>query len=282
MKKIILVILLALGTVPVVIASLEAKGTVPKRYISLAPSTTEILFALGLDEEVVGVSSYCNYPEKAKKKAVVGEFSRPNIERILSLKPDYVFCTGLKQTPVAEELRRLKIKTYIADPKNIKEILNCIRDIGKITGRVSEAENLIKNMESEIEKIDSKVRLIPVTKRPKVFIEIWHDPLTTAGKGSFIDGLLALAGGINIAYDTKVTYGIFSPEEVIRRNPDCIIITYMGKEKIDKLVGERIGWSGISAVRNNRVYNDINPDYLLRPGPRVVEGLKEIHKRLYP
>ena len=252
------------------------------RYISLAPSTTEILFALGLNEEIVGVSSYCNYPQKAKSMENIGEFSHPNIEKILSLKPDYIFCTGLEQAYIITELRRLNLKVYVSDPTNIEELLNSIKDIGRITGKVKEAKELIKNMESEIKEISSKVKLIPLEKKPRVFIEIWHAPLTTVGKGSFIDELLTLAGGVNIAHDAKRAYSIFSPEEVIKRNPDCIILAYMDKEKPAKLVGERFGWSEISAVKNNRLYNDINPDILLRPGPRVTQGIKEIYKRLYP
>jgi iron complex transport system substrate-binding protein len=252
------------------------------RYISLAPSTTEILFALGLDEEIVGVSTYCNYPLKAKNKDKVGTFSQPNIEKILSLRPDYIFCTGREQAPIISELKYLNLKVYVADPTNMQDLLNSIRDIGRITGKIKEAESLIKNMESQIQEINLKVKLIPESKKPKVFIEIWHYPLTTAGRGSFIDELLTLAGGVNIAYDTKRAYSIFSPEEVIRRNPDCIILTYMDKEKPAKLVGERFGWKGISAIKDNRLYSDINSDLLLRPGPRVVQGLKEIYKRLYP
>jgi iron complex transport system substrate-binding protein len=106
--------------------------------------------------------------------------------------------------------------------------------------------------------------------------------LTTAGKGSFIDELIALAGGVNIARDTKRPYSIFSPEEVIKRNPDCIILTYMDKEMPLKSVGGRFGWKQISAVKNSRLYNDIGSDLLLRPGPRLVQGLKEMHRRLYP
>jgi iron complex transport system substrate-binding protein len=252
------------------------------RYISLAPSTTEILFALGLDEEIVGVSTYCNYPLKAKNKDKVGTFSQPNIEKILSLRPDYIFCTGREQAPIISELKYLNLKVYVADPTNMQDLLNSIRDIGRITGKIKEAESLIKNMESQIQEINLKVKLIPESKKPKVFIEIWHYPLTTAGRGSFIDELLTLAGGVNIAYDTKRAYSIFSPEEVIRRNPDCIILTYMDKEKPAKLVGERFGWKGISAIKDNRLYSDINSDLLLRPGPSVVQGLKEIYKRLYP
>lgn len=277
MKKILLiVILLFLGTV-----SFAAPDTKP-RYISLAPSTTEILFALGLDEEIAAVSSFCNYPLKTQNKEKVGTFSQPNIEKIVFLKPDYIFCTGLEQAPVVLELKRLKLKVYVADPLNLKELFGSIRDIGKLTGKEKEAGGLIKDMQSQIEEIDLKVKLIPKEKRWKVFLEIWHDPLMTAGKGSFIDELLTSAGGINIADDTKRAYTIFSLEEVIKRNPDCIIFAYMDREKSLKLIGRRLGWRQISAVKNNRLYNDINPDILLRPGPRVVEGIKEIYRRLYP
>lgn len=283
MKKLITILLLV-GTVPLLCLEIALGGRAPAkpRYISLAPSTTEILFALGLDEEIIGVSSYCNYPQKTKSKNKVGDFSRPNIEQILSLKPDYIFCTGLKQATAVGELRRLNLKVYVSDPIDMKELFGSIRDIGKITAREKEAEDLIKDMESQIEKVTSRVKLVPLNKRPKVFIEIWNEPLMTAGRGSFIDELLTLAGGINIASDTRQAYSIFSAEEVIKRNPDCIILTYMARERPLKLIGERFGWKEISAVKNNRLYNDINSDILLRPGPRIVEGLKEIYKKLYP
>ena len=252
-----------------------------QRYISLAPSTTEILFALGLDKEIAGVSSYCNYPPKAKTKKSVGNFSNPNIEKILSLKPDYIFCTGLEQAPIVTELKRLGLKVYISDPRNIKELFESIRDIGRITQKDKEAENLIRDMQTQIDDITSLVKLIPENRRLKVFIEIFDDPLTTAGRGTFIDEIITMAGGINIAGDTKRAYTIFSQEEVIKRNPDCIIIAYMGRKNPAKLMLERFAWDSISAVKNNRLYNDIDPDTLLRPGPRVILGLKEIYARLY-
>jgi iron complex transport system substrate-binding protein len=285
MKRTLLAIaIIFLGTVPLAFPEIALSGTVTnkERYISLAPSTTEILFALGLDEEIVGVSTYCDWPLEARVKEKVGEFSRPNIEKILFLNPDYIFCTGLEQAPIVAELRRLNLKVYVSDPMNMKELFASIRDIGKITGKIKEAKNLINDMEHEAREITLKVDLIPENKRPKVFIEIWHNPLTTAGKGSFVDELITLAGGINIAADTKRPYSIFSPEEVIERNPDCIILAYMDKETPVKLLSQRFGWEGISAVKNNRLYNDIDPDILLRPGPRITKGLKEIYKRLYP
>ena len=114
----------------------------PKRYISLAPSTTEILFALGLDDEIVGVSTYCNRPAAAAGKEKVGDFSRPNIEKILALKPDYVFCTGLEQDPVIGRLRQLHIPIYVADPGTIQELIQTITDIGNLTGRGLQAQKI--------------------------------------------------------------------------------------------------------------------------------------------
>ncbi len=251
------------------------------RYISLAPSTTEILFALGLNDEIVGVSSFCDYPAQAKAKEKAGSFSQPNFEKILSLKPDYIFCTGLKQSSVFSQLIRLNLNVYVSDPKNIEELFDSIIEIGKITKKIKEAQGLVDRMREEISGVVLEVNRIAQEKKPKIFIEIWSDPLMTAGKGSLVDELFTLAGGINIAGDLKKSYGIFSPEEVIRKNPDFIFLTYMDKEKTIKSVRGRFGWGQISAIKNNRLYNDIDPAILLRPGPRLVEGIKAIHKRLY-
>lgn len=273
MRKIILFIFLILF--------IFAESAFCSRYVSLAPSTTEILFALGLDEEIVGVSTYCNYPEKAKSKEKIGNFSQPNVEKILSLKPDYIFCTGLEQAKTVEDLKRLNLKVYVSDPKSIDELFATIEDIAKITGKVKQASVLISDMKSQIKKVNDKVKLIPENNRPKVFIEIWHSPITTAGKGCFVDELVTLAGGINIADDVKRPYSIFSQEEVIKRNPDFIILAYMDKDRGSDFIRKRFGWGNISAVKNNRIYNDINPDILLRPGPRIAQGIIELYKRFY-
>lgn len=272
----IIILCFVFCTLSLALAASERKP----RYISLAPSTTEILFALDLDEEIVGISNYCNYPDKTKAKEKMGDFSSPNIEKVLSLKPDYIFSTGLEQALVVSKLKELGLKVYMADPSNIKELLDTIREIGAITARKNEAKKLIQDIEARIKKVSSQVELVPQEKRPKVFVEIWHDPLTTIGRGSFVDDLITLAGGVNIAYDTKRAYSIFSQEEVVKRNPDYIIIAYMDKESPLKIVQRRFGWHTISAVKNKRVYNDINPDLILRPGPRAVEGLKAIFRKL--
>lgn len=253
-----------------------------QRIISLAPSTTEILFSLGLDEEIIGVTTFCNYPPKAKDKEKLGTFSQPNIEKIISLKPDIIFATGLEQASTVEKLKQLRLKVYVSDPSNTQELFNSVKEIGKLTHREKEAERLINQMKTKIEQIKTKVKSVPQGKKPKVFIEIWHDPLLTAGKGSFVDELISLAGGINIARDVPRPYSYFSPEQVIKRNPDCIILGHKGKKETIKAIKNRLGWEEIEAVKNNCIYNDISPDLFLRPGPRLVEGLEKIHKRLYP
>jgi len=275
MKKLILIVILNLL---VCHTSAFAKA----RYVSLAPSTTEILFALGLDDEIVAVSSFCDYPPKALSKEKAGDFSHPNIEKIIALKPDYIFLTGLEQAPAIAELKRLGLNVYVSDPVNIKELFESISDIGKITGKEKQAGELITDMKLRINAITAKTELIPEDKKIKVFVEVWHDPLMTVGKDSFISEIITIAGGKNIALDTKKAYSPFSPEEVISRNPCCIILTYMQKDKPLELMRRRLGWGQISAIKNNRIYNDINPDILLRPGPRIAEAIEEVYKRLYP
>ena len=252
------------------------------RIISLAPATTEILFALGLDKEILGVSEFCNYPDRAKTKEKIGTFSQPSIEKILSIKPDLIFCTGLEQAPVIAKLKQLNLNIFVSDPKNINELFQSIREIGKLTGKEKESAALIDSMKIRIEKINLQACRISKEKKQKVFIEIWHSPLTTVGSGSFINELIELSGGINVTSDIKNAYGSVAQEVVLKRNPDCIILAYMGNLSPIEQVMARPGWNNIAAVKNKRVYNDIDPDTLLRSGPRIVEALEELHKKLYP
>ena len=260
--------------------SLDAQSTL--RIISLTPATTEILFALGLDKEIVGVSSFCNYPPQAKEKEKVGTFSQANIEKILSLKPDIIFCTGLEQAPIVTELRRLKLKVCVSDPSNMEELFRSILEIGQLTRKEVNAQMLIENMKTAINEITLKTSPILHGHRPKVFVELWGDPLMSAGQNSFLDELITLAGGINIAHDLTRPYSFFSPERVLKQDPDIIILLYMSPENPTTLLEARLGWDKLSAVKNRRVYNDIDPDIVLRPSPRIIDGLRELYKRIYP
>ncbi len=279
MKKIIIAVLISM------LAGCSQAPTNNSKYlriISTAPNITEILFALGLDEEIVGVSSFCNYPAKAQKKSKIGDFSNPNIERLIALRPDIVFTTSLEQAAINAKLKKLGLTTVTIYPKSIEELFRSIKDIGTLTGRENEAENLIADMSSEIDSIREKVADIPTESRKRLLIEMLDDPLIVASKSSFVGELGTIAGGDNIAFDTEKAYSKFSPELVISRNPDCIIMGYMfGAENALDKVRERAGYSNINAVNKNAVFNDISPDVLLRPGPRATEAIEEIYKRLY-
>ena len=254
----------------------------PLRIVSLAPSTTEILFALGLDKEIVGVSQYCRFPAQALKKEKVGNVHKPMIEKILWLKPDLIVCAGIQETPLISRLKQLNFKIYTSDPANFEELFRSIQDIGALVHREKQAAALVEKLRKDLRTVLDQVKSVPPEQRPKVFLEIWHSPFMTAGQGSFINEMLTLAGGKNIADDIPRSYVYVTSEFVIQRNPDCIILADMGKGSGMETMTKRLGWDHIAAVKQHRVYGEISSDLLLHSGPRLVEGLKEIHKRLYP
>ncbi len=251
------------------------------RIVSVAPATTEILFALGSGSELVGVSQFCNYPQEARNIEKVGTFSQPDIEKIISLRPDIVFCTGLEQAPAITTFRQLGLKVYVSDPKNFEDLYNSIIEISSLIGKTENGKALVDKMKREIDRIGRIAESNIGSSRPRVFIEFWHAPIMTAGRGSFIDEMIERAGGVNIAKDSKKPYTYYSQEQVFYHDPEYIILAYMqgGADPYD-LISKRYGWSGLSAVRNRHVYNDIDPDILLRAGPRLVDGLRSIQERL--
>ncbi|MEW6189241.1 MAG: cobalamin-binding protein [Actinomycetota bacterium] len=251
----------------------------PKRIVSLAPSNTEILFALGLGDRIMGVTTYCDYPEEAKVKDKIGGFKSVNIEKVVSLKPDLVLATGGVQEPIVKELERLKITVFALDPKNLGDIISGIREVGRLTGKTEAAERIVKKMQSVMEDVKEKVAELK-GKRPKVFYEVWNEPLMTAGPGTFMNDLIRLAGGENIAADAKTQYPQYSLEMLIERDPD-VIIASKGSMGDPGKIEEREGWENISAVKNGRVHV-IDENLVVRPGPRIVQGLKEVAKAIHP
>ncbi len=252
------------------------------RIISLAPATTEILFALGLDQNIIAVSQFCDYPKAALTKEKAGTFSAPDIERIIYLKPDIIFCTGLEQAETVHKLRQLGLNVCVSDPKNFEELFSSISAIAGYTHKDAAAQMLIADMKKRINSVQARAARRSYQRKQKVFIEIWHDPLITPGRPSFLDELITLAGGENITGTIARPYGIVNPEFVISSNPDCIILAYMQPTQARETIRKRLGWQKISAVSHNRIYGDIDPNILLRPGPRAVEALEDIYERLYP
>jgi len=255
----------------------------PETIVSLAPSNTEILFALELGDKVTAVSKYCNYPLEAQDKIKIGGFSTVNIEKVVELKPDLVLGTCYVQEAIVEELERLGLTVIALDARNIEDVLEGIRLVGKATGQLKIAIELVVNLEQRIKAVTDKTKDLPDNQRPRVFHEVQYDPLMTAGPGTFIHHLIHLTGGVNIASDSTTKYPVYNLEILIERNPEVIILS-LGHGSIAASVEgvkERERWQIIDAVKNNRVYG-INADIVARAGPRIVDALEEIAGYIHP
>ena len=252
----------------------------PKRIISLAPNITEILFSLGLDEEIMGVSIHCNFPEKAKSKVRVGSYISIDFERIISIKPDLIIATGAGNTrDMVERLGKLGFATYVIFPKNFNDILQSIGHIGKVVDREKEASALIEGMERQKQRVIELTQGLP---RTKVFLQIGEAPIVTVGKGSFADDLIRLAGGENIAGREKGMYPRLGMEEILKKSPEVILISSMNpRGDYQKVIQEWARWKMIPAVKNGRIHL-INSDLIDRPSPRIIDGLEEIARLLHP
>lgn len=251
----------------------------PQRIVSLVPSNTEIAFALGLDQRIVGVSSLDNYPAEAMKKEKVGDM-KIDVEKVVSLKPDLVLANPMNGQDTIGQLRKLGLTVLVVDGQSLKGVEDSILLVGKVTGATDKARQVVAGMEKEKNEVTKKVASIPTNKRVKVWIEL--DPtLYTAGSGTFMDELIRLAGGINVAAGQK-GWPQVSAEQVVKWNPDVIIVTYdTGGNKVASQIASRSGWAGINAVKQKRIVT-VNPDLVNRPGPRVTQGLKQIAQALYP
>lgn len=258
--------------------------TRPERIISLAPSNTEILFAIGAGSKVVGVTTVCNYPDEALKKEKVGGFvaNTISIERILSLKPDLVLSSGGMHSTVIEALERIGIPVYALEVNSVRTLFEEIQKVGRITGNEEKARSLVSSMEERIRRIEKKVAPIPLEKRPRVFWEMYNDPLMTAGKETFQSEAIEIAGGVNIFSDLPGSWPIVSQEEVIRRNPDVIMGSDDHEDTLTvEQIARRPGWSELNAVKNRRIYL-IPGDHIGRTGPRLVDAIEAMAKALYP
>ena len=261
----------------------------PKRIVSLAPSNTEILFAVGAGDKVVGVTDYDNYPYnfsawiRAGNLTSVGGYWTPNIEAVVALKPDLVVA-AFAQEEVVNNLRGMRYKVLVLDPSDIDDILKDIVLVGRATDRNIEATILVNNLRHRIDAVASKVT--GATSKAKVYHEIWYDPLWSVGSESWEHELIEKAGGINIFADQSLKYFETSSEAIIERNPNIMIFP-LGHGAGPPFWGSfdqvkaRPGWNAISAVQNDRLYT-IDTDIISRPGPRIVDALETLAEIIHP
>jgi iron complex transport system substrate-binding protein len=256
---------------------------IPQRIVSLAPSNTEILFALGLGDRVVGVTEFCNYPEEAKAKAKVGGFSTVDIERVVYLEPDLILATRIHSKTVIPALEELDLTVLALAPGSLDELMSNITLVGKVTGQDKMASKLVDDLRERIEAVANKTQDLAPNQRPRVFYLTWHDPLWTRGKDSSVDEIISKAGGQNIAYDLSGDKTI-DLETVLHRDPQVIIAA------VNMGTGEDLPWQYVrteprlkntKALLNNRVYK-IDGDLIHRPSPRLVEALEQVAQFIHP
>ena len=276
MKRLLIIISLALG-LPLSVQAAEPISP-PKRIISLAPNVTEILFALGLGDNIVGVTSFCDYPEAAKTKPKIGGMTNPSLEAVVSLKPDLVvMTTDGNPKEFDERLRSLGIRTYIVTARRLAELPQGIRDLSTALGVRQRGDALADNIRDALTKFGSRNAKQRTGK--KVLFIVWPEPLIVAGPDTVIDDAIILLGYVNIAGAAKTAYPKYSLEEVMRQAPDIIGIgkgSGMDMHAVSKGILKRMG--PVPAVRNEAIcYLD---DGLYRLGPRVVQGIEELAKCL--
>ncbi|MGP3778889.1 ABC transporter substrate-binding protein [Halanaerobium saccharolyticum] len=255
-----------------------------ERIITLAPGMTEVIYALGLEDKLVAVSSACDYPEEALTKDDVGRIDEPNIEKIVSLEPDLVIAESVTKIESLERLSELGIKNIGFKPVSINDTIDMIEDIAYLTSAAEAGAELTSRMDKEYQQLKELVNdELENKERKRVFYEIWSDPLYTAGKGTFIDSLIHDAGGYNVAREAEGSWPTFSLESLIDADPEVYISSAHSTPNgltLDEL-REREIFREISAFKNDRLYL-VDQNLVNRPSPRIIEGYKQFIQAIFP
>jgi iron complex transport system substrate-binding protein len=279
----------------------------PERIVSLSPSNTEILFAVGAGNRVVGVTDHCNYPEalerqiETKKTIRVGGYWDPSVDAITSLKPDLVLvsahqCTVKtnycqtscsrrceQTTKVAKKLESLGFNVLILSPHSLDDVVAQVLLVGDATGNVAEARVLVNNMKQRIDAVATNSS--KMSEKPKVYFEVWNNPYISVNSKTWIGNLISLAGGTNVFEDSVTEWPILQPQEIIKRNPDIMVFPVIpGVPRFwgsFESVKKRQGWQNVNAIQNGRLY-ELPRDFISRPGPRLVDGLELLGTMIDP
>jgi iron complex transport system substrate-binding protein len=264
-------------------------GQAPKRIVSTAPSLTELLYALGLGDRVVGVDRFSRFPPEALRKPKIGDYVNPNLETIASLRPDLVIIPT-NPAKLAERLAVLRLKVLEIDQESIAKLYESFRVVGQATGATAQAGKLESTVRSQLEAV--RARAAPLRKTRMMFV-VGRTPnsldgLIVVGQASYLNEIIALAGGENVFRDAVASYPGVSLEEVLARNPDVIVdmgdmadtvgVTEEHKREVTSL-WERL--SSVAAVKQHRVYAVASDVYVV-PGPRVVDAAKAFFEMLHP
>lgn len=252
----------------------------PGRVVSLAPSITGIIFGLGEEQRLKGVTTFSDFPEAARTLPKIGSYVHPDLEKIVALEPD--LCIAVKDgnpMEIAQRLEALKIPVYAVDPRNLQSVMETVMEIGRLLNAEKQAEILVNGMRSRIQGVTSLVA--KAGTRPRVFYQIGISPIVSAGTNTFIHELIELAGGINVTAG-PVAYPRLCREQVLALAPDVFVITSMAREAVfERVKKEWSKWPNLPAVRNNRIFL-VNSDLFDRPTPRLVDGLEMLARLIHP
>jgi cobalamin transport system substrate-binding protein len=251
----------------------------PHRIISLAPSITETVYALGMGDALVGDTTYCDYPPEAKLKPHVGDTLNPSLEKIIDLKPDLVLGTAeANRRQTADQLQELGIPLYGLTAHNLEETLHSIEDLGTVLGQGAEAQSLVEQLQARVSAVENRVKGKP---RPKVLVVVWYQPLITAGPGTFISDVISRAGGISLGDTLAGEWPHLGMEDVIAQEPDVILFpkTDAKSPSLPDFRSMR-AWRDLRAVKDGQLY--FVSETIERPSPRIVDALEETARALHP
>ena len=255
-----------------------------QRIISLAPSVTEIIYELGREHKLAAVSSACDYPKEALEKENVGRIDEPNIEKIVALEPDLVIASSATKIESLERLTELGIRNIGFKPESINDTIEMIEDIARLISAENEGAEITRKLKKDYRSLKKLVaEELKNKNRPRVFYQIWSDPLYTAGKGTFIDSIIQDAGGYNIAREAAGSWPTYSSESLVAADPEVYISSKHSSLEgltLEEISQKRI-FREVSAFKNNRIYL-VDQDLVNRPSPRIIEGYKEFIKAILP
>ena len=251
----------------------------PSRVVSLAPSITEMLFALGLEEQVVGVTEFCDFPAAATAKPKIG-YANPNLESLIALRPDMIVAPSeFHRANVLAKLDELKIPVFLLEATSLENIFSHIHQLGRIFDRSPAAHALTQSMRQRMAEITGRAENLP---RTRVLYVINSQPLITVGPGSYIHQMIGLVGGINIASGASSAYPRLTMETVLKEDPEILIFPRGSVETVPRSEQQEWRrWTTLTAVQQNRL-REVSANALNRPGPRVMEGLEDLARVIHP
>jgi iron complex transport system substrate-binding protein len=255
---------------------------IPQRIVSLSPSNTETIYALGLEDRLIGVTTYCNYPPAVRDKPKVSEYSQVDIEKLVSLQPDLILADHIHKDEAIPAMEKLGLTVFALSPGTLTGVMHDISLLGQVTGQKEKAEALVAGLQARITSVTEKTTQLGENERPRTFFLTWYDPLWTEGANTLVNELIVKAGGVNIAADLS-GHAEISLEAILQRNPQVILVlSGMGdKNTLINYIRNEPRFQVLEALKNNRVYV-MDMDIFTRTTTRTVDGMEELARLIHP